>query len=596
MVGIDLGTTNSCVVVIEGGRPSVIPNRDGARTTPSVVAITDNNERLVGQAAKRQALTNPENTVYGVKRLLGRRFKSAEVQSAANVLPYRVVEATNGDAHIRLNERNYSPPEIAAIILKELKSSAEAYLGETIEEVIITVPDHFNDSQRRATKDAGDIAGLNVVRILNEPTAASLAYGINETCAQRFAVYDLGGGTFDISIVELSDGIYQVLATDGDTYLGGEDFDQIVMNWLIREFSTQHGIDLSSNRIALQRLKRSAERAKCELSTQVETVITIPFIAGIDTDSQHLNLILKRSEFEKMIEPLLRKTQKCCEDALRNAGLSASDIDFVIPVGGQTRSPIVLETIGTIFGTQPKTGVNADEVVSIGAAIQTGIMQGDITDQLLLDVTPHTLGVATQNGQFTPLISKNSTIPTKKNKIFTTVTDQQTEVEVHVLQGESDSVSENTSLGRFLLSDITPAPTGVPQIQVTFEVDVNGIVQVSAMDQSSGHQKHVIVHAVTGLSQSELESARRHCEQASLTKSQLNKYRNTLADIVTLVSSIKESYALLSDRLSQEERSNTMEIIAAAEQMSTDSHDELKSLLQKLESTASKLGQMLLRG
>ncbi len=596
MVGIDLGTTNSCVVVIEAGRPTVIPNRDGARTTPSVVAITDNNERLVGQAAKRQALTNPENTVYGVKRLLGRRFNSAEVQSAANVLPYRVVEATNGDAHIRLNERNYSPPEIAAIILRELKSSAEAYLGEIIEEVIITVPDHFNDFQRRATKDAGDIAGLNVVRILYDPTAASLAYGINETCAQRFAVYDLGGGTFDISIVELSDGIYQVLATDGDTYLGGEDFDQIVMNWLIHEFNTQHGIDLSSNRIALQRLKRSAERAKCELSTQVETVITIPFIAGINTDSQHLHLILKRSEFEQMIAPLLERTQKCCEDALRNAGLSASDIDFVIPVGGQTRSPIVLETIGAIFGTQPKTGVNADEVVSIGAAIQTGIMEGDITDQLLLDVTPHTLGVATQNGQFTPLIRKNSTIPTKKNKIFTTVTDQQTEVEVHVLQGESDSVSENTSLGRFLLSEITPAPTGVPQIQVTFEVDVNGIVQVSAMDQSSGNQKHVIVHAVTGLSQSELESARRHCEQASLTKSQLSKYDNTFAEIVTLLSSIKESYALLSDRLSQAERSNTIEIIAAAEQMNTDSHDELKSLLQKLESTASKLGQMLLRG
>ena len=332
------------------------------------------------------------------------------------------------------------------------------------------------------------------------------------------------------------------------------------------------------------------------MSTQVETVITIPFIAGINTDSQHLHLILKRSEFEQMIAPLLERTQKCCEDALRNAGLSASDIDFVIPVGGQTRSPIVLETIGAIFGTQPKTGVNADEVVSIGAAIQTGIMQGDITDQLLLDVTPHTLGVATQNGQFTPLIRKNSTIPTKKNKIFTTVTDQQTEVEVHVLQGESDSVSENTSLGRFLLSEITPAPTGVPQIQVTFEVDVNGIVQVSAMDQSSGNQKHVIVHAVTGLSQSELESARRHCEQASLTKSQLSKYDNTFAEIVTLLSSIKESYALLSDRLSQAERSNTIEIIAAAEQMNTDSHDELKSLLQKLESTASKLGQMLLRG
>ena len=498
---------------MEGGTPQVIPNQEGARTTPSIVAFTSKGERLVGQIAKRQALTNPQNTVYSVKRLIGCRFNSPEVRNAQKVLPYQIIEAANGDAHLQIEDKVYSPPEIAAIVLQKLKAAAEDYLGEPVEEAIITVPAYFNDSQRQATKDAGTIAGLNVQRILNEPTAASLAYGMTEGASGTVVVYDLGGGTFDISILELNDGIYQVLATGGDTYLGGEDFDQLIINWLVEEFQNENEIDLTGDRMALQRLKEAAEKAKCELSTQAQAEIVLPFISANQSGPKHLNTVLTRTKFEQMIEPLLERTRKPCEDALKDAGLSASDLDDIVPVGGQTRTPKVLETIQKIFMKEPNRSVNPDEVVSIGAAIQTGIMQGEVTDLVLLDVTPHTLGIETKDGTFTSLIDRNANIPTKKGRVFTTVTDNQNKVEVHVLQGEGTMAHENTSLGRFMLSDVSPAPKGVPQIEVIFEIDVNGIVQVTALDQATGRQQNITVRAASGLTQSQVDKARTETDQ-----------------------------------------------------------------------------------
>ena len=596
VVGIDLGTTNSCIVVMEGGTPQVIPNQEGARTTPSIVAFTSKGERLVGQIAKRQALTNPQNTVYGVKRFIGRRFNSPEVQNAQKVLPYQIIEAANGDAHLQIEDKLYSPPEIAAIVLQKLKAAAEDYLGEPVEEAIITVPAYFNDSQRQATKDAGTIAGLNVQRILNEPTAASLAYGMTEGASGTVVVYDLGGGTFDVSILELNDGIYQVLATGGDTYLGGEDFDQLIINWLVEEFQKENEIDLTGDRMALQRLKEAAEKAKCELSTQAQAEIVLPFISANQSGPKHLNTVLTRTKFEQMIEPLLERTRKPCEDALKDAGLSASDLDDVIPVGGQTRTPKVLETIQKIFLKEPNRSVNPDEVVSIGAAIQTGIMQGEVTDLVLLDVTPHTLGIETKDGTFTSLIDRNANIPTKKGRVFTTVTDNQNKVEVHVLQGEGTMAHENTSLGRFMLSDVSPAPKGVPQIEVIFEIDVNGIVQVTALDQATGRQQNITVRAASGLTQSEVEKARTESNQQMQLEEGLKERDRIVGQLQGLTQSTRKTFELLSAKLTDEERSSATQALTKAEQAREGSLDELQAALSILETTAEALGQAMLRG
>ena len=596
VVGIDLGTTNSCIVVMEGGTPQVIPNQEGARTTPSIVAFTSKGERLVGQIAKRQALTNPQNTVYGVKRLIGRRFNSPEVQHSSKVLPYQIIEAANGDAHLQIDNRVYSPPEISAIVLQKLKAAAEDYLGEPVEEAIITVPAYFNDSQRNATKDAGTIAGLKVQRILNEPTAASLAYGMIEKKSGKVAVYDLGGGTFDISILELNDGIYQVLATGGDTYLGGEDFDQLIINWLVEEFQKENGIDLRGDRMALQRLKEAAEKAKCELSTQPQAEIVLPFISANQSGPKHLNTVLTRTKFEQMIQPLLDRTVKPCEDAIKEAGLSKQELDEVIPVGGQTRTPKVLETIKKIFQKEPNRSVNPDEVVSIGAAIQTGILQGEVTDLVLLDVTPHTLGIETKDGTFTPLIERNSNIPTKKSRIFTTVTDNQTKVEVHVLQGEGTMAHENTSLGKFMLTDVAPAPKGVPQIEVTFEIDVNGIVQVTALDQATGRQQNITVRAASGLTQSEVDKARTEADKQSKREEGMRQRDKVTSQLQGLIQSTRKTYELLHTKLTEQERSQATAALSRAEQTREGSLEDLQAALATLETTAEALGQAMMRG
>ena len=531
-----------------------------------------------------------------MKRLIGRKFNSPEIQSASKVLPYQIIESANGDAHIQIDDKVYSPPEIAAIVLQKLKADAEDYLGEQVEEAIITVPAYFNDSQRQATKDAGTIAGLKVQRILNEPTAASLAYGMNENVSGKVAVYDLGGGTFDISILEMNDGIYQVLATGGDTYLGGEDFDQLIINWLVEEFQTEHEIDLTGDRMALQRLEEAAEKAKCELSNQAQAEIVLPFISANQSGPKHLNTVLARTKFEQMIEPLLERTIKPCQEALKDAGLAAEELDDVIPVGGQTRTPKVFDTIKTFFGRDPNRSVNPDEVVSIGAAIQTGILQGEVTDLVLLDVTPHTLGIETKNGTFTPLIDRNANIPTKKSRIFTTVTDNQTKVEVHVLQGEGTMAHENTSLGRFMLTDVAPAPKGVPQVEVTFEIDVNGIVQVTAMDQATGRQQNITVRAASGLTQSQVDKARTE-QQHQITLEDGMKARDKIVgQLQRLTQSTRKTFELLSAKLTEDERSNATSALSQADQAKEGSLEQVQAALSVLETTAEALGQAMLRG
>jgi molecular chaperone DnaK len=596
VVGIDLGTTNSCIVVMEGGNPQVIPNQEGARTTPSIVAFTSKGERLVGQIAKRQALTNPNNTVYSVKRLIGRRYDSPEIQNAMKVLPYEIIEAENGDARIKIDDRVYSPPELSAIVLQKLKAAAEDYLGEAVEEAIITVPAYFNDSQRQATKDAGTIAGLKVQRILNEPTAAALAYGMTLKSSGKVAVYDLGGGTFDISILELQEGIYQVLSTGGDTYLGGEDFDQLIINWLVEEFQKETEIDLTGDRMALQRLKEAAEKAKCELSNANQAEIVLPFISANQSGPKHLNTVLPRTKFEQMIEPLLERTVEPCHRALKDAGLSPDEIDEVIIVGGQTRTPRVGDVVSRVFDQEPSRSVNPDEVVSIGAAIQTGILEGEVTDLVLLDVTPHTLGIETKDGTFTPLIERNSSIPTRKSRIFTTVIDNQTKVEVHVLQGENDMAAFNTSLGRFQLSDIAPAPKGVPQIEVSFEIDVNGIVRVEAIDQATGRQQDITVRAASGLTPTEVERLRHETEGLEISERDDKDREQVASQLQGLIGSTRKTFDLLSAKLTDEEKTEASEALDGAQKAQDGSVEELKAALARLESTAEALGQAMLRG
>jgi molecular chaperone DnaK len=505
IIGIDLGTTNSVVAVMEGSDPVVITNTEGSRLTPSVVAITKTGERLVGQVAKRQAITNPENTIFSIKRLMGRKFADPEVQKARKILPYKIIEAKNGDAWVELAGKQYSPPEISAMILAKLKADAEAYLGETVTQAVITVPAYFNDSQRQATKDAGRIAGLEVLRIINEPTASSLAYGLDKKKDETIAVYDFGGGTFDISILSLGEGVFEVKSTNGDTFLGGDDLDQRVIQWIVDEFKRESGIDLRNDRMALQRLKEAAEKAKIELSTVMQSEINLPFITADASGPKHLTMTLTRAKLEQLVGDLVENSLNPVKRAMEDAKLSPSQINEVVLVGGQTRMPMMQQVVQKYFGKEPHKGINPDEVVAIGAAIQAGVLGGEVKDILLLDVTPLTLGIETLGGVMTPLIERNTTIPTKKSQIFSTAADAQTQVEVHVLQGERPMAADNKTLGRFILDGIPPAPRGVPQIEVAFDIDANGIVNVTATDKATNRAQHITITASSGLSKDEID-------------------------------------------------------------------------------------------
>jgi molecular chaperone DnaK len=512
-IGIDLGTTLSVMAVIEGGDPVIIPNAEGERLTPSVVAIDKKGERLVGLLAKRQSVTNPENTIYSIKRLMGRKFKDAEVQYDIKRLPYKIVEASNGDAKVIMSGKEYSPPEISAMILQKLKVDAEAYLGDKVTDAVVTVPAYFNDSQRQATKDAGKIAGLNVLRIINEPTASSLAYGLDKKKDEIIAVYDLGGGTFDVSILELGEGTFQVKSTNGDTHLGGDDIDQIVMDWLCDEFKKEAGIDLRQDRMALQRLKDAAEKAKKELSTVAQTEINLPFITADASGPKHMKITLSRSKLEQLSHDLLERTIEPCRKAMADANLTAGQINEIVLVGGQTRMPRVQDIVRQFFGKEPIKTVNPDEAVALGAAIQGGVLKGDVREVLLLDVTPLTLGIETLGGVATPLIPRNTTIPTSKSQIFSTATDSQPSVEIHVLQGERQMAADNRTLGRFILDGILPAPRGIPQIEVTFDIDANGILNVRAQDKGTGKEQKITITASSGLSKEEVEKMTREAER-----------------------------------------------------------------------------------
>jgi molecular chaperone DnaK len=592
VLGIDLGTTNSCMSIMEGGEPVVVPNVEGGRTTPSIVAFSKSGERLVGQAAKRQAVTNPKNTIFSVKRFMGRKFD--EISEEKKRVPYEVVKAANGDAHVKIGDKVYSPPEVSAMILQKMKTDAEAYLGEKITQAIITVPAYFNDSQRQATKDAGKIAGLEVLRIINEPTASSLAYGLDKKKEEKIAVYDLGGGTFDISVLEIGDGVFEVKATNGDTHLGGDDFDERIIEWLITEFKKENGIDLSKDPMALQRLKEASEKAKCELSSSQQTEINLPFITADASGPKHLTVTLTRAKLEQLVDDLVQRSLKPVENCLRDAGLSASQIDEVILVGGMTRMPKVQEMVQKFFGKEPHKGVNPDEVVAVGAGIQGGVLKGEVKDVLLLDVTPLTLGIETLGGIFTPLIERNTTIPTKKSEIFSTAADNQPQVEIHVLQGERKMATDNKTIGRFGLSGIAPAPRGMPQIEVTFDIDANGILHVTAKDLGTGKEQKITITANSGLSDDEIKKM---VKDAEAHASEDQKKRDGIearnrADAMTYEAEkfIKEN----GDKISSDNKAKVEAAVAKMkETIKTEDADLIKSDLEALTNAMQAAGTEL---
>ncbi len=592
-IGIDLGTTNSVVAVVVGGEPVVIPNQEGNRTTPSVVAFTEKGERLVGQIAKRQAVTNPENTVFSIKRLMGRKYNSPQVDHAKKRLPYHIVEAPNGDAHVEARGKAYSPPEISAMILQKLKQAAEDYLGETVTEAVITVPAYFDDSQRQATKDAGQIAGLNVLRIINEPTAAALAYGLEKKKEEKVVVYDLGGGTFDISVLEIGEGVIEVRSTNGDTYLGGDDFDLRIIDWMAEEFKKEQGIDLKQDKMALQRLKEAGERAKIELSTAMETEINLPFITADATGPKHLLMKLSRAKLEQLTNDLVQKTIEPCKMALSDAGFSTGNIDEVILVGGQTRTPKVQQVVQEYFGKEPHKGVNPDEVVAVGAAIQAAVLKGEVKEVLLLDVTPLSLGIETLGGIFTKMIERNTTIPTKKSQIFSTASDNQPAVTIKVHQGEREMASDNKLLGVFELVGIPPAPRGLPQIDVTFDIDANGILHVSAKDLGTGKEQSIRITASSGLTDEEIKRMMRDAEEHAAEdhrKKELAEARNN-AD--TLIYSVEKSVKEYGDKLTEAEKKDIEAAIEKCRKAKDTSNDpaEIKTAIEELTKASHKIAE-----
>ncbi len=592
VIGIDLGTTNSCVAIMEGGEPVVIANSEGNRTTPSMVAFTDSGERPVGQQAKRQAVTNPENTLYALKRLIGRKFESEAVRKDIAISPFKIIKADNGDAWVDVRGKKYSPPEISAMVLQKMKKTAEDYLGEEVTDAVITVPAYFDDSQRQATKDAGKIAGLNVLRIINEPTAAALAYGLDKKKDEKIAVFDLGGGTFDISILERGDGVFEVKSTNGDTFLGGEDFDQKIIDWIADEFKKEQGIDLRSDKMALQRLKEAGEKAKCELSGTMETDINLPFITADATGPKHLNLKLTRAKLESLCAELLGKLEGPCRMALKDAGLSASDIDEVILVGGMTRMPAVAAKVQAVFNKVPSKGVNPDEVVAIGAAIQGGVLKGDVKDVLLLDVTPLSLGIETLGAVMTRLIEKNTTIPCKKSQVFSTAADNQPAVTIHVLQGEREMASDNKTLGNFELTGIPAAPRGVPQVEVTFDIDANGIVHVSAKDLGTGKEQSIRITASSGLSKDEIDKMVRDAEAHATEDKKKREAIETRNQADSLVYQTEKSLKEYGDKIGADDRKKIEEAIADLKKaVEANDTDAIKSKSETLTQSAHKLAE-----